>query len=217
MSQKGQLVANSVATFTFDTYVPSMILVGAADLDIPVNQLTVSIDGNPVQDVGDEDVIRAISRTLTGAMLGADVKKAQMLYIASGKIPLGEGKSCIVKLGNSGATTPNVYELSVADGGSPVSSGQSAIQDLSNDVIGGRDYLYFKDANVQRLVLTFKNGHVLDCSITELNALVTNAVTVTDADGKLNGVNFVPFKEMGLATIQIFASGGSVPHYFLNV
>jgi hypothetical protein len=219
-SQVATLNASNPTTIFFTGHIPELILVDAVDTDLVVDSITVDAEGVNYQNVEGQAIIQAMSKVLMAGNLGVNVRVGQVLKIADGQVPISAGQQCRVVLGNAGATTPNVYAISDSVGRGAFRSSQDSINNLANANLSGMDFLFFEDSNFSKADILFNDGHSeSDVTLVELNMLFTASplTKATDADGKLAGVNVVDLNGSGIAEIKLYASGGSLPFYTLNI
>ncbi len=198
-------------------FVPSIILVGTVDVDLPVQGITTSIGGKNTQEITDQTVIQALSKLFMQGLLGADVKVAQIWKVANGQIDLKDGQKFRINLENAGATTPNVYAYSEQFGNRAIAVGQDSINARGNAIIQGVTALLFEDSNFSKADITYNDGHVeSDLSLVELASILAQD-EVCDADGKLAGVNVINFASNGISSVKLYAgSGGDLPYYMVT-
>ncbi|MEQ9219288.1 MAG: hypothetical protein RLO17_14660 [Cyclobacteriaceae bacterium] len=197
-------------------YVPSFILVGTTDTDLPVQGITTAVKGVTIQEITDQTVIQAFSKLFMGGMLGADVKVAQIWKVSGGQIDLRDGQKFRINLENAGATTPNIYAYSPKTGkeGELISIGQDSINARGNALISGVTSVAFEDTNFSKAELVYQDGHVeSDLTLVELASMLVQDFT-TDADGKLAGVNVINLTANGIVSVKLYAgTGGSLAYY----
>lgn len=215
----GPLNASNPTTFTLD-YVPSFVLVDATDADLVVDSITLTVGGRTYQEITDQNVIQAISKLLMKGLLGADVKVAQILKLATGEVRnIGDGQKCKLILGNAGITTPTVYAFSSAEGSMAniITIGQDSINARGNAILSA-SFLLFEDTNFSKADILYLNGHKeSDLSLVEIAAMLAMD-QATDADGKLATVNVIDLAANGIAEVKLYAgAGGALPYYLVNI
>lgn len=203
-------------------YVPSFILVGTTDTDLPVQGITTSVRGVTIQEISDQTVIQAFSKLFMNGLLGADVKIAQIWKVSGGEVALQDGQKFRINLENAGATTPNVYAYSPKDQESGTDEliriGQDSINARGNATIQNVTSLAFEDTNFSKAELVYSDGHVeSDLSLVELASMLAQDQT-TDADGKLIGVNVINLRSNGITQVKLYAgTGGALSYYTWTV
>lgn len=189
MSKFGTLITgNGVATIVNLPFVPQFLLVGTVDTDLPIEGLSVSIEGvDKISIVDNQSLLQAYAKWSMEGMLGADVKIGQLLKIADGKI---SGKDCQITITNAGVSTPDIYAYSDRKGANGLNFGTSTIQSSSNKVYNQFGALFFPTANVDYAQVTWKNGHSDKLTVPELRSLFVQT-NQTDADGQLAGITVI--------------------------
>jgi hypothetical protein len=201
-------------------YVPGFILVGTTDTDLPVQAITTAVKGVTIQEITDQTVIQAFSKLFMNGMLGADVKVAQIWKVSGGQIDLKDGQKFRINLENAGATTPSVYAYSPKKGNESqlVLIGQDSINARGNATIQNVTSLAFEDTNFSKAEIKYSDDHVeSDLTLVELASMLTQDF-ITDADGKLAGVNIINLTANGIVSVKLYAgTGGSLPYYTFNI
>ncbi len=216
MANIGNLTANTTTKFSLP-YVPEFIDIGTVDLDLVVDSISVSVQGENPQNIEDQTIIQAMSKYGMTGLLGADVKVGQRIKIANGQVDLPQGQQFQITLGNAGATTPTVYAQSTGVGNRVFEKQQSSVNQSASTIIAGVNVLYFENTNFSKATIYYQDGHVeSDVSLDEIafNNAMSPSMRATDADGKLAGVNVIDLPALGIASVQLFASNaGNLSYY----
>ena len=210
----GTLAASPTPTqLRFNGYVPAFILIDDVDAANVISSVLVEIAGETVQNVTDQTAISVFAKIGMNPVNGAI---GGILKISDGRIEI-PGKECVITLNNAGAGTPNIYYFSGGFGSKAVQFAQGAIQDKESRSFSGIEYLTFDDSNFDQASITFNNGHKeAKLTLVELRSLLVME-QATDANGELAGYNVIDLIGSDIAEITLFANGGAISYYTIDI
>ena len=147
MSALGALItgAGVQTTFAGQAQCDACIVIGDVDTAIPIQGLSVEIDGKPfINLTGVQTLIAALAKWKMKAIQGAAVI-GMVLRIATGRI----ARPTTYRFTNAGATTPTVYVFSDEDNGIPIEAATSQINASSSQLYAAFSALFIQTpANV---------------------------------------------------------------------
>ncbi len=205
MAQIGSLNggAGVVTTFSGLSQLDEFLVIGDADTANPLQGLSVEVNGVSLVNINSAQLIGAYAKWL---MEGVGSNVGLMLKFATGRI---KGNT-VIRLTNSGATTPAVYAFSDTDNGFPFQVATEVI--LSS---GYSDYSNFSTlimsvpANIQQAVITFSDGYQTIMSPAEIGAYFS-LTNQAEADGYLNSCAVIDNSSGNIAAVRVFATGANL-------
>lgn len=213
MSLIGVLTTGSgIPTVINLSYTPQFIQVGEVDEDLPLSSISIQVEGRDAINIPSAALAIAFSKWQMESLLGADVKVAQIIKIATGRI----GKNSLITLVNAGATTPNIYAYSLSRGQRILSVGTFQVNQDSNYTVKNFKGLFLDPTNLDYVELTFVDGtkrfreKFLEAELRTLFAM-TNQGDANANLGTLVCIDNAAMRGRGVIdSATLFATGGNI-------
>jgi hypothetical protein len=184
------------------TQCESVILIGDVDTALPIQGLTVEIDGSPFFNVQSAALLIAYSKWLNNTINGAAVIGI-CLRIATGMMP----RNTNYRLTNAGATTPPVYAFSDNDMGVPFLVATKTINALSFDDFAQFSALFIQTpANLLNAEIAWTNGSKKTYLGVELDCMYAMKKQ-SEANGQLAGVTLIDNTDQSIKQVRINTNG----------
>lgn len=206
--KKAIVTGDGVDTTLEEKGMPQTLQVGTVDTDNIIKKLAVAVGGTPTIQINGITHVTAFTKFSRNALLGADVKIAQGIPIATGFVSTQNYQATLT---NSGVTTPNLYANSTNKMGYPILAGQQNVDANSNDEFLGINFtgLWFDATNLDYVQIVFQDGHSDKFTAAELAGLFA-AENPADADGLLGGMTVISNIFGQIEKVTIYAASSDL-------
>lgn len=175
------------------------LVIGDVDTTNPLQGIIVEIDGVTFINIQAAALIAAFAKWGTKFV---NTIVGLVFPLATGRV---NGRTNI-RLTNSGATTPAIFNFSDAPNGVPIMATTVSINALSYQDFQNFSALMIQTpANVNNIEITFSNGHKDTLTIAEVDALLALKIA-TEGDGRLGGVSVIDNSDQTIRNVRINAT-----------
>lgn len=198
MAQIGTLAAAPAVTIIQgQSKCDQYIVIGESGDALPLDSITVEIDGKPFILIQDEELINAFAKWQMEAQVTGVI--GCMLKISTGVI----NKNTTYRFVNTGATTPPIFAFSEAENGVPMEVASMQINPTSSETFDRFSALFLNDpGNITNMEFIFADGHPDTLTYQEASALF-NLRFSSEGNGRMNGVLVIDNTDQSIRSVRV--------------
>jgi hypothetical protein len=201
MAQIGTLASGAgvQTNITGQAMLEGNLLIGSVGLANPLQSLQIEIDGVTFINIQTQALISAFAKWQSSFVNNG---VGSLIKISTGRIPLRSN----IRLTNSGATTPAIFNFSDNANGVPLQATTVSINAVSYQDFNNFSALFIQTpANVGTVEITFKDGHRDTLTMAEVDSYFAQSFS-TDADGRLATVSVIDNSNQNVSSVRINAT-----------